>query len=440
MKAATPDYISVNDYLDTLNDSMSGLSGRIVGEITGLQMYEGRNYLFFSIKDKDTNAVLKCFMWKRAYTLSGVDLTDGLEVVISGFPQVFKPSGSLTFQTQSVELVGEGALKKAYDKLMAQLQKEGIFSPARKKPLPEFPVHIGLITSKDGAAIGDFLTNLGKFGFKISMIDSRVEGQTATQELLDSILTFKKKKIDVLVIIRGGGSLESFLPFNNELLIREIAQYAVPVLVGIGHERDVPLLGLAADRMVSTPTAAALALNESWQKASAKVDINRERLFSLFDRLVRERRVAVDRSFNFMKQRLEAIFTTFDASEQGLRRSLTSMRSRIGELQRSLAEYPKGLQQRMKMLITTADRHLTAALTPAMKRMKSLLNTIDSNLTFQEKILHTHDPTNILKLGYAITYVKGKIVKGISEISEGEVVSVRVKDGSFDSKVITIAK
>ncbi len=223
--------VSVDAYLDSINRNIGSLKGRIVGEVSGLKMYDGRSYLYFSIKDKSTEAVLTCFMWKKDYSISGVELKDGLEIIITGFPNIYKPKGSLSFQTSTIELVGEGALKKAYDELKLKLEKEGIFAESRKRKLPEFPQRIGLITSQSGAAIGDFLTNLGKFGFKVFHIDSRVEGQMATQELIASVRTFKDKNIDVLVMIRGGGSLESFLPFNNESLIREIVNFPAPVLV-----------------------------------------------------------------------------------------------------------------------------------------------------------------------------------------------------------------
>ncbi len=128
-----------------------------------------------------------------------------------------------------------------------------------------------MITSREGAVIHDFVNNLGKFGFEILLVDSRVEGQQATKSLLDSVKTLRDKDIEVLVIIRGGGSLESLQAFNNEALIREIVDFPMPVIAGIGHDQDVPLLALAADYMTSTPTAAAHLINQSWEEAYAKI-------------------------------------------------------------------------------------------------------------------------------------------------------------------------
>lgn len=209
--------ITVSDYIDSLNDGLRNFTARVIGEITELKIIEGKGYLFFSIKDKNVNAVLRCIMWTRQYKLSGVILRDGLEVIIYGSPEIYKAGGGLTFHAETIELVGEGALKMAYEKLKAQLQQEGLFELSKKRALPSFPKRIGLITSNSGAAKDDFLINLRKSGFQISMIDSRVEGQLAVEDLYRSIKTFAKKEIDILVIIRGGGSLESLQPLITKL-------------------------------------------------------------------------------------------------------------------------------------------------------------------------------------------------------------------------------
>src|SRR3989344_5784590 len=185
--------VSVSEYLDTLNGGLANFSGRVIGEVTEVQMYPGRAYLFYKIKDKENEAILTCFMGKRDYTLSGEALDVGVEVIVSGTPAIYKPYGRFSFNVRTVELVGEGELKKAYEKLKAKLEKEGVFSEERKRPLPVFPQKIGLITSKDGAAIGDFQVNLGRFGFRIKFVDSRVEGQQAIYDLLAAIQTLRKQ-------------------------------------------------------------------------------------------------------------------------------------------------------------------------------------------------------------------------------------------------------
>lgn len=409
---------SVGSYLTFLNNILYKHQARIQGEISSLDLRE--NYLFFSLKDKDDKSLLNCFMWMSAYQICGVVLEEGMEIIVEGFPEIHKPSGRLSFKASSVELVGEGALKKAYDELKKKLQKEGLFSEERKKPIPEFPEHIGVITSKTGAAIGDFLANIGKFGFKISLLDSRVEGQLATRELLKSIQTFRKKQkeIDVLVIMRGGGSLESLLPFNNEMLVRAIAEFPLPVIAGIGHEKDISLAAMTADKMVSTPTAAAKLLNESWERATYKIEHNQKRILSIFERILTERRVSLNLSLEIMKDSFRLIFEKFRQAEESLKQSFVSLGERLFEINRNLLEYTNAIFNGFK------------------NQTKEVRFLIDSS----EKLLATHNPEHQLNLGYAIVRSAKSIVRDINQIKENQAVNVRIKGGDFDSKVIKINK
>ncbi len=277
--------ISVSQYLDRINATLKTEKAKIIGEVSGVQEYPERSYLYFSIKDSKDGSTIKCFMWKRDFHLSGVVLKDGLEIIISAYPNVYKPNGGLTMQVETVELVGEGALQIAYEKLKQKLTLEGLFSPERKREIPAFPHRIGVITSRSGAVINDFLTNIGKFGFEVLFVDSKVEGQDATKDLLSAINALKNKDLDVLVIMRGGGSLESFLAFNNEVLVRAVADFPAPVLTGIGHDKDAPLVSLVSDKNVSTPTAVANLLNSTWVEALHRVNLSEEKIFSSFGRL-----------------------------------------------------------------------------------------------------------------------------------------------------------
>ncbi|PIS06131.1 MAG: exodeoxyribonuclease VII large subunit [Candidatus Buchananbacteria bacterium CG10_big_fil_rev_8_21_14_0_10_33_19] len=412
------DCFSVNEYLDILNKELVKHSSRVIGEVIEVQLYPDRNYLFFKIKDKENPAVLTCMMWKHDYIVSGLDLEVGLEVIVSGTPGIYKPYGRFSFDVKTVELVGEGALKKQYEKLKAQLEKEGLFATSKKRPLPFLPQRIGLITSKDGAAIGDFQVNLGNFGFKVTMIDSRVEGQLATQELLDSTRTFRSKDIEVLVLVRGGGSLESFLPFNNEILVREIASFPVPVLVGVGHEKDISLIGLAADKIVSTPTATAQVLNESWREAIMNVELSQRKILSSFERALSLEQESVSQSFQVMKDSFQSIFDGFDQVDQALRRSFVSVGTRIAEIRRHLIGYPQTLLHRMKALINNT-KQVAGSLKNSLER---------------------YSPEHQFKLGYSIAHSQGVIVRNVSQITPGQKVDVRVQDGSFISEVKIINK
>src|SRR3989344_6216255 len=255
---------TVSTYLDIVNRELSRLSARVRGAVTSFK-FQG-NALYMGIKDPEDESVLSVFMWNADFVTAGITLLQGMEVLVEGRSEIYKPSGRFNFRAHTIELVGEGALKKAYDLLKKKLDAEELFALERKKPLPEYPERIGLITSKTGAVIHDFCNNLGKYGYHISFYDSRVEGQAAVKDLLAAIRHFKNEPIEALVIVRGGGSLESLQAFNNEHVVRAIAEFPKPTIVAIGHDKDVPLAQLVADAAPSTPTACTILLNHSWDE------------------------------------------------------------------------------------------------------------------------------------------------------------------------------
>lgn len=437
------DHVTISEYIDNLNANLATQNARVLGEVSDIQRYEGRSYLFFKIKGKDGSekeTVLPCFMWKREYQLSGIKLEIGTEVIVSGFPSIYKPAGRFSFEAQAIELVGEGKLKKAYDELKTQLEKEGLFALERKRALPMFPTKIGLITSKDGAVIGDFQTNLGRYGFHITMIDSRVEGQLAVSELLGAIRTFKKRDIDVLVIIRGGGSLESLLPFNNEVLVREIASFPVPVLAGVGHEKDIPLLCLAADEAVSTPTATAQTLNDSWQRAAAKIELNQRKIFSSFKDSLVGQKDFVRRSFERMREHVRTVLNNFKETEQSLQRVFTSIGTRISELRRAVNGYPIIIRRGMKGLIFRTRTHISAMMRSSFETIGHRISDARLVVHSFEKLLATNNPERQLRLGYSIVRGHSGIVRNVAQVARGDEIVVRVQDGSFASEVTTITK
>lgn len=403
---------TVSDYLDLLNVGLTQFEAKVQGEVSSLDIRG--NYLFFGLKDKNASAMIPCFMWKNAYQMSGITLEEGLEVVVHGFPEMYKPSGRISFKADAVELVGEGALKKAYLELKKKLEKEGLFSEERKKPIPEYPQRIGLITSSTGAVIHDFLNNIGKFGFKISFRDSRVEGALAVRELVSAVRYFKKTGgIDVLVMIRGGGSLESLQAFNNETLVREVASCPFPVMVGIGHDKDVPIISLVADRAASTPTAVAKALNATWEQALSKVRLLEQEILNGFGMLLREKRDKLWRFSITIENGFRGLLQRFRTVEERLNRSAISIGHALVQTRDALARFQKTLAEKFQ-----AD----------FRRSKeNLLNTA--------KIITLNDPERELRLGYSIAFSKGKVVRRTEDVKAGEEIDVRVLDGTIITKV-----
>lgn len=400
---------TVSGYLGVLNDTLRGQKARIRGEIGSLEMRG--TYMFFSLKDKDDQSVLNCFMWERDYRLCGVPFREGLEVVVEGFPEVYKPSGRLSFKVAIAEWVGEGALKKAYEELKKRLQSEGVFAPERKKSLPEFPERIGLITSESGAVIHDFLNNLGKHNYRITFMNSRVEGQTAVRDLVSAVRYFSSKEIDVLVIIRGGGSLESLQAFNNETLVRSITALTVPIICGIGHDKDVPLASLTADLMVSTPTAAAVALNKSWESALGTIQVFEHDILYRYHKALTEERYRVEVMSRLLQKRSGFIFRRFESITRQLTARLAAVGYTLKDASRQMKDFSRTL---------------------ALRFQKSL-DQLDDYLGGVEKRLKTLDPMRQLMLGYSIVSSQGKVVRSVKQVRKGADLAIQVSDGTIQA-------
>jgi len=381
---------TISEFVAELNATLKVIKVKITGEVVDPKIWPS-GHVYFSLKDEKDGSVLNCIIWGSKYKLFGINLEQGMKIVAFGKPEIYPANGRLSFICETIELAGEGDLKKQYELLKKKLTQEGLFALENKRPIPRYVQKIGVITSKQGAVIHDFLNNLGKFGFKITMIDSRVEGQTSVEDLLNSIKTFRTKDIDVLVIIRGGGSMESLMAFNNELLVREVAGFPVPVVVGIGHDQDVPLVCLVADSSQSTPTAVANLLSASWKQALLEIFRYEKKIFA---------------SYSF-------IFEKFKIIENKLYLSFNNFKNII--------------------LKTSAD--LDKLLINYITNLKNLIYTTNQSLNHIEKIIVFNNPERQLKLGYSISTVNGKIVRKIADVKPNDELNISVFDGNIKSIV-----
>lgn len=285
MKEVTPVF-SVSEFLDFVNELFKAREFFVVGEVTGAKPHPTGFY--FSLKDKD-GSLMDCYMSPYAYRGLGLPVEDGMEVKVGGSPSIYKAKGRFSFRVETLELAGEGSLKKAYELLKKQLQAEGLFD--RKRTLGEFPEQIGIITSRTGAVIDDFRKNLAKAGLKLYLKDTRVEGAQAVDGLLKAIKYFNEEMpdLDALVIIRGGGSLEDLQAFNNELVARAIFGSKIPTICAIGHDKDTPIASLVADygTNISTPTAAANLLSQSWNNAKSQLPYRQKQLWNFAEQFLK---------------------------------------------------------------------------------------------------------------------------------------------------------
>ena len=360
-------------------------------------------------------------IYKDKYDIYGIKLEEGLKIIAEGYPNLHKLY-SFAFIAEVIEYSGEGTLKKEYERLKKKLTEEGVFAEERKRPIPLYPQKIGVITSlRGGTVIADFSNNLGKFGFKVKMVDSRVDGQVAVADLLLSIKTFKKQDIEVLVIMRGGGVLESMMPlmpFNNELLIREVVNFPVPVIAAIGHHKDVPLMALAADLKVSTPSIAATTLNESWKQATLFLERYERNIFDNYGEVLDNAQSLINQATETIREYCDSIIDKYREIENGLKVSLSNFQNAL----------------------FNAKINLDDLIVKSFSGFKALIFRVNKQLQYIEKAINSHNPERQLALGYSIARCGNRIIRRIKDVKIGEEIDLRVLDGTIISKIKNINK
>jgi exodeoxyribonuclease VII large subunit len=290
----------------------------VTGEISNLTRASS-GHVYLSLKDE--SALLRGVIWRTTVNQLAIEPSDGLEVVCHGRIEVYPPRGTYQLTIDRLHALGTGALEAQLRRLLAALEAEGLFAQERKRSIPAFPRRIALVTSPGGAAIADFLTTLFARwrGAEVIVIPSRVQGAGAAEELAAGLAAAARlaPTVDVIALIRGGGSLEDLWAFNEEVLVRAVAASPIPVVSGVGHEIDVSLADLAADLRALTPTDAAVKVSPDGRQLDAavatlglrlqaglgrRVDLARERMLQLArsrifadpSRLIGDRRALLD--------------------------------------------------------------------------------------------------------------------------------------------------
>lgn len=405
--------VTVSEYLEYLNLVLAKTADvKVVGEVSGGKMYPSGFY--FTLKDKQNESALSCYLPTYTYRGLGIPLLDGMEVSVEGSPRVVKRNGRFQFTVENLELVGEGALKKAYDALKAKFEAEGLF--ARKRELPEFTKSIGVVTSRAGAVIHDFKNNLAKLGFKIYLKDVRVEGAQAVTQIISAIKFFNTQKIapDVLVIMRGGGSLEDLQAFNSEEVVRAVFASKIPTIVAIGHDKDVPLAELSADIMVSTPTAASHAVNATWNRLQEELPRMQSGLVYGYIEVIAE---------------TKAKYVLATSSLNNWCKRLSQSYKRLQEiLQSQLSRYIEWIQEQQQEILGQMSR------IGQMQEVgyKHVLVRVASATGFLSQV----NPERQLRLGYAIVKSGGgALVRKLADVAGGDELNIQVSDGIIHSKV-----
>jgi exodeoxyribonuclease VII large subunit len=341
------------------------------------------------------------------------------------------------------EPVGAGSLQAAFEQLKARLRKEGLFEPERKKPLPSFPRAIGIVTSPTGAVIRDFLNIAGRrhLSLHVQIYPSLVQGEAAAAEVAAGIAYFNRARtVDVIVIARGGGSLEDLHPFNSELLARAIAASELPVVSAVGHETDFTIADFVADLRAPTPSAAAELLTEAHHKIEERVEMLHRRLtqacrYLLMQAHQRFARISAAAAFSRLhnamarrQQRLDELQYQLEAAWRLNSRRAGDALQRIESqlLRQDVSHRMRLVRERLSML----DQRLLRAQREILVRLKTTQASV-------EALLLTLSPLAVLERGYALVFDEaGVLVKDALAVPEGSLLTTRFPNSSFTSRVI----
>ncbi len=369
---------------------------QVKGEISNLSRPRS-GHLYFTLKDG--GASLRCVMWRSQASRLSLDLREGMEVEVRGHIGIYEASGQYQLYVEEIQPVGEGVLYQEFLRLKAMLEAEGIFDTDRKKEIPQLPKKIGIITSGTGAALRDMLNTLRRRMplAEVILAPTPVQGDAAPAGIVNALdgLLRVIPDLNVILLGRGGGSIEDLWAFNDELVVRMVAASPVPIISGVGHETDFTLTDFAADLRAATPTAAA--------ELATPITIN-----ELYG------------AVNYYKEQLNAnINAVFD--RKFLR--VDDLRTRLGYAS------PLRRVQRNQQSVDAWTLRLNAAQAQSQGLMREKLLGLNKRLS-------ALNPQAVLARGYAIvTKENGKILGSVDDINAGDDLKIRVKDGAFGAKV-----
>ena len=378
-------------------------------------------HCYFSLKDgSGTGATLRCAMFRRAAALVDFRLADGLQVELRGRLGVYEPRGELQFIVESIERVGAGTLYEEFLRLRARLEAQGLFDPARKRPLPAHPRALGIVTSLGAAALHDVLTCLARRAPQVAVVvyPSLVQGADAPPTLAAAIaLAGRRAEVDTLLVVRGGGSLEDLWAFNDERVVRAIVASPLPVVCGVGHETDVTLADLAADLRAPTPTAAA----ELAAPAQAE-------LHAALASRARSLRLALARALQRAWQRLDTAALRLGRPAT----TLVAQRARLEALERRLGLARVHAVDERGALVVRRSEALQRALSVRLERERARLALLDGRL-------QALDPTRVLQRGYAwVEDAAGRPVLSVAALARGDEIRAVWADGRALAQVLGI--
>lgn len=429
---------SVSEAMALAKRALEGVSVRIVGEVSELSANPRYKAVYFTIKDK--SSALPCMMWNNRYQASGVNLQIGALVEVTGRFSLYAAKGRMSFDVSSVQLAGEGNLRMQVAQLAKRLQSEGLMDPACKRALPTCPMRIGVVTSPRGAAVYDVMRTLRR-RFPVADVvvaGVTVEGKVAPSQIVEGLDAMESADVDVVLLVRGGGSFEDLMPFNDEMVARRVASLSVPVVTGIGHEPDTSIADMVSDLRASTPTAAAEAVVPAKSELEATMGAYAARLGAAASRKVHDASIALSRleSSSAMAEPERMLAQGSLALDDLARRLPLAIPSALESNDAALGVCRLKLNAGLQVLLRVREGRLASFGERMLSAGASLARPYASGVSSAAAMLEALSPLAILGRGYAIARdSEGAIVTRARQLSVGDEASVQLREGAIRCKV-----
>lgn len=433
----------INKYIKMRIDNDAVLSDVwIRGEISNFT-HHSSGHMYFTLKDKDSR--IKCVMFASQNAKLKFIPRDGTKVLARGAISVFERDGAYQFYAHAMEPDGLGSLYLAYEQLKAKLEEEGLFAQSRKQALPLFPHTVGVITSPTGAAVRDVITTLQRRYpiANILLAPVQVQGEFAAPSIVKAINYMNQiKQCDVLIVGRGGGSLEELWAFNEEIVVRAIAESSIPIISAVGHETDFTLSDFVADIRAATPTAAAELAVPNLHDIKSKIKYNHDALTK-----------SMQYKLSHTKQRLQRLVTSPSLVEP--KRIVNKYAERIDYLHMALKSHLKTKVNKDKAKLSLIDQKLARIhpehriklnhkqiefmreqLSVSIKKIVTKQSHAFVSLTKQ---LDALSPLKVMSRGYGLVYDESNtLVKSVKQVEVGTIIQLNVTDGKLDCEVKAI--
>ena len=411
----------------------------VQGEISNCREAQS-GHIYFTLKDD--RAQVRCVFFKQQQRGIKFRPEDGLQMTVRGSLSVYETRGEYQIYVEHLEPIGLGALQLAFEQLKKRLEAEGLFDAARKKPLPMLPSRIGIITSPRGAAVRDVVRILTRRfpSVHLTVYPVRVQGQGSAQEIVKALKFFNVKKIvDVLVLARGGGSMEDLWAFNEEIVARAIFVSEIPVISGVGHETDFTIADFVADVRASTPSAAAELVVQTRREFDKHIADLRETLAGLiryrlleFSRRVHElsARRGFRRPLDLLRQQRQRADEMTSRLALGLRARLEQSRKRFTAAHLRIASFD------FRMKIAAFRLRLEKRAPELGVRIERLLRNKRDRLEKLALQLQERSPLRVLERGYAIaTDAAGNLLRDAAQVALGDTVAIQLHRGRLTTEV-----